>query len=140
MEIKINSLEALPRAAAEFIRLTASRKVIAFVGEMGAGKTTFIAEVCRQSGVSEIAASPSFAIINEYRGDASHPLIYHFDFYRLDTIEDAMEIGTEDYFYSGNLCLIEWPERVESLLPDDTLVVRISVDHLTATRTISLEL
>ena len=98
MTISIDNLDALPRAAEEFMKVLGSRRVVAFRGEMGAGKTTFIAELCRQLGVSDTAASPSFAIINEYMVPTSGELIYHFDFYRLDSPQDAMEIGAEDYF------------------------------------------
>ena len=126
MEIKIDSLAGLPAAAEAFINAIGERRVFAFVAPMGAGKTTFIAEVCRRLGVEEIANSPSFSIINEYV-DARGEKIYHFDFYRFESPQEAEEIGAEDYFYSGNLCLIEWPERVEPLLPPDTVVVNIAV-------------
>ena len=115
------------------------RTVYAFRGEMGAGKTTFITELCRQLGVDDAANSPSFSIVNEYRSDTTAELIYHFDFYRLDNIEEALEIGTEDYFDSGALCLIEWPERVEDLLPGDTVDVYIKVDENDNSRIISFE-
>ena len=139
MEIIIDSLQELPRAAGQFVAALEERgrRVVAFRGEMGAGKTTLIAEICRRLGVDDTAASPSFAIINEYRAPASGEVIYHFDFYRLDSPEEAMEIGAEDYFYSGRLCLIEWPERVESLLPPDTLFVDVEADPLTGRRTIT---
>ncbi len=126
MKIKIASLAGLPAAAEAFINAIGERRVFAFVAPMGAGKTTFIAEVCRRLGVGEIANSPSFSIINEYV-DARGEKIYHFDFYRFESPQEAEEIGAEDYFYSGNLCLIEWPERVEPLLPPDTVVVNIAV-------------
>ena len=126
MKIKIASLAGLPAAAEAFINAIGERSVFAFVAPMGAGKTTFIAEVCRRLGVGEIANSPSFSIINEYV-DARGEKIYHFDFYRFESPQEAEEIGAEDYFYSGNLCLIEWPERVEPLLPPDTVVVNIAV-------------
>lgn len=126
MEIKIPSLSALPDAARAFIEAIGERRVFAFVAPMGAGKTTLIAEICRQLGVEETANSPSFSIINEYE-DAGGEKIYHFDFYRFESPAEAEEIGAEDYFYSGALCLIEWPERVEPLLPEDTVVVRIEV-------------
>ena len=126
MEIKIDSLAGLPAAAEAFINAIGERRVFAFVAPMGAGKTTFIAEVCRRLGVGEIANSPSFSIINEYV-DVRGEKIYHFDFYRFESPQEAEEIGAEDYFYSDNLCLIEWPERVEPLLPPDTVVVNIAV-------------
>ena len=128
-QIQIPSLEALPEAAREFISLMDDSTVFAFRGEMGAGKTTFIAELCRQLGVEDDATnSPSFSIINEYRSSTTAELIYHFDLYRLDSIDEALEIGVEDYFDSGALCLLEWPERIADILPDDTVVVDITVN------------
>ena len=114
--------------------------VFAFHGEMGAGKTTFIRALCEVLGVDpEEANSPSFSIINEYRSDTTAELIYHFDLYRLESVEEALEIGVEDYFDSGALCLLEWPERIEPLLPDDTVVVNITVDPATDSRTLSFD-
>ena len=139
-EIKIDSLEALPQAAREFARLMGDNTVFAFHGEMGAGKTTFIRALCEVLGVDpEEANSPSFSIINEYRSDTTAELIYHFDLYRLESVEEALEIGVEDYFDSGALCLLEWPERIEPLLPDDTVVVNITVDPATDSRTLSFD-
>ena len=139
-EIKIESLEALPQAAREFARLMGDNTVFAFHGEMGAGKTTFIRAMCEVLGVDpEEANSPSFSIINEYRSDTTAELIYHFDLYRLESVEEALEIGVEDYFDSGALCLLEWPERIEPLLPDDTVVVNITVDPATDSRTLSFD-
>ena len=127
-KIEIATAEALPQAAQEFASLMGDETVYAFYGEMGAGKTTFIRELCRALGVEEdLANSPSFSIINEYRSDTTAELIYHFDLYRLESV-DALEIGVEDYFDSGALCLLEWPERIEPLLPDDTVKVSISVN------------
>lgn len=127
--IEIPTLEALPQAAREFVSLMGDETVYAFRGDMGAGKTTFIRELCRALGVEEdLANSPSFSIINEYRSDTTAELIYHFDLYRLETVEEALEIGVEDYFDSGALCLLEWPERIEPLLPDDTVTVDIAVN------------
>jgi len=103
--------------------------VYAFRGEMGAGKTTFIAQLCRALGVEDdVANSPSFSIINEYRSEETAELIYHFDLYRLESLEEAFDIGVEDYFESGAICLIEWPERVADILPDDTVWVDIIVN------------
>lgn len=128
-EIRIPSLEALPEAAKEFVGLMGDETVYAFHGEMGAGKTTFIRELVKALGVDEDEAnSPSFSIINEYRSDTTAELIYHFDLYRLESVDEALEIGVEDYFDSGALCLLEWPERIEPLLPDDTVVVKVTVD------------
>lgn len=127
--ITINSLADLPRAAREFIELMDDSTVFAFYGDMGAGKTTFINALCRELGVSEdIATSPSFSIVNEYRSDTTAELIYHFDLYRLDNLDEALDMGIEDYFDSGALCLLEWPERVEELLPDDTVRVKLFVN------------
>ena len=128
-KIEIATAEALPQAAQEFASLMGDETVYAFYGEMGAGKTTFIRELCRALGVEEdLANSPSFSIINEYRSDTTAELIYHFDLYRLESVDEALEIGVEDYFDSGALCLLEWPERIEPLLPDDTVNVSISVN------------
>ncbi len=103
--------------------------VYAFRGEMGAGKTTFIAQLCSALGVEDdVANSPSFSIINEYRSEETAELIYHFDLYRLESLEEAFDIGVEDYFDSGAVCLIEWPERVADILPDDTVWVDITVN------------
>ncbi len=127
--INIPSIESLPQAAKEFAALMGDETVYAFRGEMGAGKTTFIRELCRALGVEDdLANSPSFSIINEYRSDKTAELIYHVDLYRLESVDDALEIGVEDYFDSGALCLLEWPERIEPLLPDDTVTVNVNVN------------
>lgn len=127
--IEIKSLEALPQAAKEFIEAMGDATVFAFYGDMGAGKTTFIAALCRALGVTEdVANSPSFSIVNEYRSDTTAELIYHFDLYRLEDLDEALDMGIEDYFDSGALCLLEWPERVEELLPDDAVRVKIYVN------------
>ena len=130
--IHIKDLNELPKAAKEFMAKMGDNTVFAFYGDMGAGKTTFISELCKALGVDEDdASSPSFSIINEYRSDTTAELIYHFDLYRLDSPEEAFDIGVEDYFYSGAVCLIEWPERIEELLPEDTVKVELKVnpDH-----------
>ena len=124
--IKIESLEKIHEAAHEFVAAIDDYTVFAFNGEMGAGKTTFIKAICEELGVDDVTNSPSFAIINEYRSDTTAELIYHFDCYRLENEAEAEEMGVEDYFYSGALCFIEWPERVEMLLPDDTVEVDIA--------------
>ena len=127
--IEIPSVDAIPEAAEKFVALMGDETVYAFHGDMGAGKTTFIRQLCRALGVEEdLANSPSFSIINEYRSDTTAELMYHFDLYRLESVEEALEIGVEDYFDSGALCLLEWPERIEPLLPDDTVVVEIKVN------------
>ncbi len=128
-EILIKSPENLPEAAREFVSLMGDETVYAFRGEMGAGKTTFISALARELGVEDDTAnSPSFAIVNEYRSDTTAELIYHFDLYRLESVEEALEIGIEDYFDSGALCLLEWPERIEPLLPEDTVEVEVRVN------------
>ncbi len=127
-KITISSLADVDRAAKEFVSLIDQSTVFAFVGEMGAGKTTFISAVCRALGVEDDpTSSPSFAIVNEYRSSTTAELIYHFDLYRLETLEDALEIGIEDYFDSGCLCFIEWPERVFDILPEDAVRVDVKV-------------
>lgn len=126
VKIELNSLDQLETAANQFIDLIGNNNVFAFHGEMGAGKTTFIKKVCRLLGVEENITSPTFAIVNEYF-TTSDQSIYHFDCYRLKNTKEAYDIGAEEYFYSGNLCLIEWPERIEDLLPQTTVVVNINV-------------
>lgn len=134
MTINIPSTTTLSAAARDFIAAIGDHHVIAFYGSMGAGKTTFIAALCRELGVTEPVTSPTFAIVNEYGTSASS--IYHFDFYRIKRLEEAYDIGFEDYLYSGHLCLIEWPELIEGLLPNNTLRVHITVAN-DGTRTIS---
>jgi len=124
--IEIKNLSLLESAAKEFIKQTGNSAVFAFRGKMGAGKTTFIKAVCEALGVSETVNSPSFAIINVYESDTTGKTIYHFDFYRINSVQEAVNIGAEDYFNSGSLCFIEWPEKVESLLPVDTVWVDIT--------------
>ena len=125
-EIIIESESALPRAAQEFIACIGDNKIFAFTGSMGAGKTTFISAICKSLGVEEDdISSPTFAIVNEYRSDTTGQLIYHFDCYRIEDDEEALDMGVEDYFESGSLCFIEWPDRIERFLPDDTVEVSI---------------
>jgi len=124
MTLEIKSLDTITDTAVEFIRRMGDNTVFAFQGEMGAGKTTFIKAICEKLGVEDVINSPTFAIINEYRSNSGE-LIYHFDFYRIKNEEEAFDFGYEDYFFSGALCFIEWPERVESLLPHDTVNVTI---------------
>ena len=124
--IQISSLNEIAQAAKQLKAAIGNHTIIAFHGEMGAGKTTFIKALCAEYGVTDNVASPTFAIINEYVTPEKHT-IYHFDLYRLETLADLQNIGAEDYFYTGNLCLIEWPELANSLLPSDTLHVTISV-------------
>lgn len=125
MEITIRNVESIREAARLFIEQMGSRRVFAFYGQMGAGKTTFIKAVCEELGVKDVITSPTFAIVNEYSVGPSPVTIYHFDFYRIKKIEEVYDMGYEDYFYSGHLCLIEWPELVEELLPVDAVKVSI---------------
>ena len=125
MEIRIENLEKIREAAREFVANIGDSTVFAFYGKMGAGKTPFIKAVCEELGVEDVITSPTFAIVNEYRSDASGELIYHFDFYRVKKIEEVYDMGFEDYFYSGALCFIEWPELCEEVLPEDTVKVTI---------------
>ena len=124
--IQIKSLDTIRDAAREFVAAMDDRTVFAFRGAMGAGKTTFIKAICEELGVEDVINSPTFAIINEYRSATTGELIYHFDFYRINKLSEAEDIGTEDYFYSGALCFIEWPEKVEDLLPGDVVEVQIT--------------
>ncbi len=133
MEIKINDLDHIREAARAFIDNMGDRKVFAFYGKMGAGKTTFIKAVCEELGVEDVITSPTFAIINEYSG--KDDTIYHFDFYRIKKLEEVYDMGYEDYFYSGALCFIEWPELIEEVLPEDAVKVQI-IEKEDGTRTI----
>lgn len=137
--IEIPTPEALPQAARAFAEMMGDNTVFAFYGDMGAGKTTFINALSEALGVDPSeTASPTFALINEYRSDTTAELIYHFDFYRIEDLEEALELGIEDYFDSGAICLIEWPERIAAALPADTVTVRITVnDDDSRTLTIS---
>lgn len=137
MKIKIESLDKIDNAAIEFIRAMGNNTVFAFRGVMGAGKTTFIKAICETLGVDDVINSPTFAIVNEYRSDSGE-LIYHFDFYRINKIEEAYDFGYEDYFYSGSLCFIEWPELVEPLLPKDTVNVSIVIEE-DGSRTVTID-
>ncbi len=127
-QITVPNLESLTQAAHEFLGMMDDATVYAFEGEMGAGKTTFINALCRELGVEEDpTGSPTFSIVNEYRSDTTAELIYHFDLYRIESLEQAFDIGVEDYLDSGALCLIEWPDRIDDILPDDTVRVKIDV-------------
>lgn len=125
--ITIRNIEDLGRAAREFLKEIGSRKIIAFYAPMGAGKTTFTTAICKELGVDDPVCSPTFTILNEYLSSDGEP-VYHFDFYRIKDIREAVDIGFDDYLYSGSLCIIEWPENVEELLPEETLEVHISVN------------
>ena len=133
-EVIINSLSELPAVANQVIQAFGERNVIAFQGQMGAGKTTFIKAVCISLGVKETISSPTFSIVNEYLS-ASGRKIYHFDFYRINDINEAYDMGYEEYLYSDALCLIEWPEKIESILPLN--VFYVSINSKVNTRIIS---
>ena len=136
MEITIENTGCLGAAAQQFIEAMGERKVFAFYGKMGAGKTTFIKAICEALGVEDVVTSPTFAIINEY--GTSQGSIYHFDFYRIKNLREAYDIGCEEYFYSGFPCFIEWPELIEGLLPEDTVKVNIEVRE-DGSRTIQMD-
>lgn len=124
MTITIQSIETIDDAARQFIKVMGERKIFAFYGAMGAGKTTFIKAICEALGVKDVINSPTFSIVNEYL-DGKGNSIFHFDFYRLKREEEAYDIGFDDYVYSGCVCLMEWPELVENLLPEETVKVHI---------------
>ena len=140
MEITIKNLDEMGEKARMFINTLGEQRVIAFYGSMGAGKTTFIRALCQELGVIEPVTSPTFAIVNEYEvvdqssihqsstHQSSIKKVFHFDFYRIKRLEEAYDMGFEDYLYSGQLCLIEWPELIEELLPDDAVRVHITVN------------
>ena len=123
MEIHIQDLAHLNEAARTFIENMGDHTVFAFYGHMGAGKTTFIKAICEALGVDDVITSPTFAIVNEYTAQGRP--VYHFDFYRIKKLEEVYDMGFEDYFYSGELCLIEWPELIEEVLPSDAVKVSI---------------
>ena len=137
MLLKIDSINDLPEAADAILEALNGRSIVAFWGEMGAGKTTLIRALCDRLGVTDTVTSPTFALVNEYHTEMGEP-IYHFDFYRINRIEEVFDFGYEEYFYSGNLCLIEWPEKIEGLLPEETLSVRIRITG-DDSRTIEIE-
>ena len=155
MEIKIESIETIREAARAFVEQIGDHRVFAFYGSMGAGKTTFIKAICEEMGVEDVITSPTFAIVNEYtigrsaaqkEGDASGggssmfngQSIFHFDFYRIKKLEEVYDMGYEDYFYSGSLCFIEWPELIEELLPDDAVRVTIAT-NVGGSRTVTIK-
>lgn len=127
MKLLLKNLSDLDIVARKFVENMGNRNVFAFYGEMGAGKTTFIKAICSALGVTETITSPTFSIVNEYEKSEGEP-IFHFDFYRIKNIEEAYDFGYEDYFYSGHLCFIEWPELVEPLLPENVVKVQIVIE------------
>ena len=158
LEIVIKDIEHIGDAARQFIENIGDRRVFAFYGKMGAGKTTFVKAICEELGVEDVITSPTFAIVNEYslppapshwRGCSDAPevsssggrlegALYHFDFYRIKKIEEVYDMGYEEYFYSGALCFIEWPELIEPLLPEDA--VRVTIEEQTdGTRKVTVE-
>lgn len=125
MRIEIKNQDTIREAARQFVEQMGDSHVFAFYGKMGAGKTTFIKAICEELGVEDVITSPTFAIINEY--ESPEATIYHFDFYRIKKLEEVYDMGYEDYFYSGGLCFIEWPELIEELLPEDA--IRITIEE-----------
>ena len=134
--IEIDSLSELKNVAQEVIESLEGRTVVLLRGEMGAGKTTLISRIAAYLGAEDTVTSPTFALVNQYEG--SECRIYHFDFYRIEEIEEVFDLGYEEYFYSGDLCFVEWPEKIEGLLPENLVEVRITVDGITE-RTFEIE-
>ena len=126
MELCISSVNELGKAAENILDFAGEERVFLFFGEMGAGKTTLIKQLCQVLGVTDTASSPTFSIVNEY--NAASGVVFHFDFYRLKHETEALDLGYEDYFYSGNYCFIEWPEKIPNLLPNKSVTVKISVN------------
>ena len=137
-QIRINNLSGLDKAAAQFVQYLNKSKTVAFYGEMGTGKTTFIKALCAQLGVINMVNSPSFALINEYITQKKET-VYHIDLYRLKTVEELLDIGYEDSIGSSNYCFIEWPEKAEKILPDKLISVRIERNN-DDSRTLSIEI
>lgn len=124
-KIEIDSLSELERVAEEILSALGERRVVLLRGGMGAGKTTLVSRIAAKLGAEDMVTSPTFALVNQYEGREG--TIYHFDFYRINRVEEVFDLGYEEYFYSGELCFVEWPEMVEGLLPDDAMQVRITV-------------
>jgi tRNA threonylcarbamoyladenosine biosynthesis protein TsaE len=124
--IEIDSLSELPKVAREVVESLQGRSVVLLCGGMGAGKTTLVNRIAAYLGSEDGVTSPTFALVNQYIDRDSNP-IYHFDFYRIDRLDEVFDLGYEEYFYSGDLCLVEWPEKIEALIPDDAMIVRIEV-------------
>ena len=134
LELKINNLEEIEKTAQDFILQMGENRIFAFYGEMGVGKTTFIKQLCKSLGVNQEVTSPTFSLVNEYETEKGD-IIYHFDFYRLETNEEALDFGIYEYLDSGNICLLEWPEIIENLLPEETTKIKIILND-DKTRTI----
>lgn len=128
IKIEIRSLNEINNAAKKLVETFGNQRIFAFYGKMGAGKTTFIKALCEELGSEDNVTSPTFALINEYTTNSSM-LIYHFDFYRIKNIQEAFDLGYDDYFFSGNYCFVEWPEMIEQLLPTDIVEVKITADE-----------
>ena len=135
--INVKNLEDLPRAASELLESLNGHTIIALHGTMGAGKTTLIREIASQMGVVDNVTSPTFAIVNQYN-TADDSRIYHFDFYRIEKVEEAYDFGYEEYFFSGDLCFVEWPERIAELMPEDTLNITIELTEDNNERVITI--
>lgn len=130
MKLELNdvSLEETSKLIDKIIPLLATNKLIIFDGMMGSGKTTLIKYICQALGVLDLVNSPTYSLVNEYK-TLNNQIIYHFDFYRINSLEEAIDMGAEEYFYSGNLCLIEWPNKIMDLLPDRILKISIDYSH-----------
>jgi tRNA threonylcarbamoyladenosine biosynthesis protein TsaE len=126
MTITVNGLSDLENAAMQVVKAIGDRKIVALYGQMGAGKTTLVKQICESLQVPDVVNSPTFSLVNEYLQPNGEP-IYHFDFYRINKLEEAYDFGYEEYFYSGHLCLIEWPEIIDELIPDDAVKLHIKV-------------
>ena len=138
IEIKLNSLDEINSVARTFLKEIGDNKLIAFYGHMGAGKTTFIKALCEELGVEDVVNSPTFAIVNEYT-DAQGEAVYHFDFYRIKKLAELYDLGFDNYLDSGCFCLMEWPELVEELLPEETLRITL-IEQPDGSRMLSFDL
>ena len=136
MTLTITSLAQIHNVAKQFIDNIGTGKVFAFYGKMGSGKTTFIKAICEELGVTDVITSPTFAIVNEYHSEQTSKPIFHFDFYRIKKLEEVYDMGYEDYFYSGSLCFLEWPELIEEILPADVVKVKIE-EQANGSRTVT---
>ena len=136
--IRIQSEADLPQAARSFIAAMQGRTIFAFYGKMGVGKTTFIKALCEEMGIVDVVNSPTFAIVNEYHNATADRRIFHFDFYRIKRLEEVYDMGYEDYLYSGDVCLLEWPELIEQLLPEDTVRVNLT-ENADGSRTLTMD-